>query len=112
MLSGIYRYVNLVYVGGGFGKSIHNTQEPAIWGLPIVFGPKYEKFQEAVDMKNLNGAFAVFSKNEALKTIDELINNADLRQKASEINKNYMINKTGATSKVMSWCLKMNILSL
>lgn len=61
MLSRVYHYGDLAYIGGGFGKSIHNTLEPAAHGLPILFGPKHQKFQEALTLKNQGGAFEVLS---------------------------------------------------
>jgi 3-deoxy-D-manno-octulosonic-acid transferase len=57
MLSRVYHYGDLAYIGGGFGKSIHNTLEPAAHGLPILFGPNHQKFQEALTLKRQGGAF-------------------------------------------------------
>lgn len=59
LLSKLYRYADLAYVGGGFGVGIHNILEAATWGVPIIFGPKYDKFQEARDLIKLNAAFGI-----------------------------------------------------
>ena len=59
LLSQIYRYGDAAFIGGGFGEGIHNTLEPAAWGLPVFFGPKFEKFKEARDMIKLGAAFSI-----------------------------------------------------
>ena len=61
MLSRVYHYGELAYIGGGFGKSIHNTLEPASHGLPILFGPHHQKFQEALTLKSKGGAFEILN---------------------------------------------------
>ena len=58
-LSHLYRYGTLAYIGGGFGKGIHNILEAATYGLPVIFGPNYRKFSEAVELIERGGAFAV-----------------------------------------------------
>jgi 3-deoxy-D-manno-octulosonic-acid transferase len=59
LLSQIYQYGDAAFIGGGFGEGIHNTLEPAVWGLPVFFGPKYDKFKEARDLKELGAAFSI-----------------------------------------------------
>ena len=68
LLSAIYKYADLAYIGGGFGVGIHNTLEAAIFGMPIVFGPNYLKFQEATNMVNLGIAYPISDYN-SLQTI-------------------------------------------
>ncbi len=58
ILSGLYQYCDIAYIGGGFGKGIHNILEAATFGKPIIFGPNYQKFKEAVDLIDLGGAFS------------------------------------------------------
>ena len=72
VLSSIYRYGSISYVGGGFGKGIHNTLEAAIYGIPVLFGPKYHKFKEAVDLIACGGAFSISDK-EQLGATDAII---------------------------------------
>lgn len=57
LLSAIYRYGKIAYIGGGFGVGIHNTLEAAVYGIPVIFGPKYRKFKEAVSLIQEGGAF-------------------------------------------------------
>src|SRR5690606_8440581 len=59
ILSSVYRYGDIAYIGGGFGVGIHNILEAATFGLPVLFGPNYEKFKEAVDLLEMQGAFAI-----------------------------------------------------
>jgi len=61
MLSSLYQYGTIAYIGGGFGKGIHNILEPATFGLPVFFGPNYQKFKEAVDLIELGGTFQLIS---------------------------------------------------
>ena len=70
LLSSIYRYGEIAYIGGGFGVGIHNTLEAAVYGIPVIFGPKYQKFQEAVQLLEAKGAFSV-KDYEELKTLLE-----------------------------------------
>ena len=75
MLSSLYKYATLAYVGGGFGKGIHNTVEAAIYGIPVVFGPKYEKFREAHDLIACKGGFSIKRYDELSETLDMLFEN-------------------------------------
>ena len=58
MLSSAYKYAHIAAIGGGFGKGIHNILEPACWKIPVIFGPNYKKFREAVELINENGAIS------------------------------------------------------
>jgi 3-deoxy-D-manno-octulosonic-acid transferase len=100
MLSSLYKYADITYIGGGFGTGIHNTLEPAIWGLPIIFGPKYHKFQEAVDLINLNAAFSISNNLDFEKILNKLINENNYRNECGEISKNYILNNKGATKLI------------
>ena len=75
MLSSLYKYATLAYVGGGFGKGIHNTVEAAIYGIPVVFGPKYDKFREAHDLITCQGGFSIKNYEELSDTLDKLFEN-------------------------------------
>ena len=76
MLSGLYKYGNLAYIGGGFGSGIHNILEAVTFGLPVVFGPNYHKFNEAIDLINHNAAISI-SNYEELKAAIEISTNFD-----------------------------------
>jgi 3-deoxy-D-manno-octulosonic-acid transferase len=102
MLSSIYQYANCAYIGGGFGKGIHNILEAATFGLPVVFGPEYKKFQEANDLINMGGAFSI-SDVSSLKTIlDRLMTNDSVMQTSKGICKQYVAENIGATQKILS----------
>lgn len=100
-LSYLYRYGALAYIGGGFGKGIHNILEAATYGLPVIFGPAYTKFSEAVDLAAMGGAFPVQDERELLFTIHQQFENPELLKTSSQIAANYVKDKLGATSKIL-----------
>lgn len=102
MLNTLYRYGTLAYIGGGFGKGIHNTLEPAAWGLPVLFGPKHEWFEEARQMLRRGGAFALRQKDDLLHILQSLENEA-FEQNAVQAIKNYLQESQGATERVMAY---------
>ncbi len=73
ILSSVYQYADVAYIGGGFGVGIHNTLEAAIYNVPVLFGPKYLKFQEAVELVNRKLAFSVSDFSELRLCLDDLI---------------------------------------
>jgi 3-deoxy-D-manno-octulosonic-acid transferase len=102
MLNTLYRYGQVAYIGGGFGKGIHNTLEPAAFGLPVVFGPRYQKFEEARAFVAQKGAFPV--ENEAALTQILLqLAVADARQAAAVALSRYLQAQKGATAKIMNY---------
>lgn len=101
MLSRLYHYASLVYVGGGFGVGIHNTQEPAVYGRPVIFGPKYEKFQEAVDMVASGGARSVATAPELEAAMLHWLGDAARLAADGQANQAYMQSKTGATAAII-----------
>lgn len=108
MLNTLYRYGSIAYIGGGFGKGIHNTLEPAAFGLPIIFGPKYEKFEEAQQMVARGGAFSVKNSKEfeaVLKKLEDL----DFYKKASQTVREYLEESRGATAAILAYLKKMSI---
>ena len=106
MLSSLYRYGQVAYIGGGFGKGIHNILEAATYGLPIVFGPNYLKFQEAVDLVAKGGAFNISNFEETNKILESLFSDQAYREKAGEISKTYVSQNIGATDKIVSMVMK------
>lgn len=103
MLSRLYRYGEFAYVGGAFGKGLHNILEAACYGVPIFFGDRsYERFQEAVDLINLGGAFAVKDYDD-LKSKYESLNAAENFLLACEVTKDYVTENLGATEKIMAY---------
>lgn len=104
MLSSIYQYGTIAYVGGGFNTGIHNILEPASFGLPVIFGPDYTNFQEAHDLIRLGGAYSIKNNRKFSQIINKLITNNLIKQKGG-ICKNYIEEKKGASNKIINWIL-------
>ncbi|MBX2891550.1 MAG: 3-deoxy-D-manno-octulosonic acid transferase [Saprospiraceae bacterium] len=100
LLNSLYRYGTVAYIGGGFGKGIHNTLEPAAFGLPIIFGPRYQKFEEARQFVARGGAFPV-SNAEALAAVLSKLEDPIFYEKASRAVRGYLEESKGATDKVL-----------
>ena len=101
LLSGAYSYATWSYIGGGFGVGIHNTLEAATFGLPIAFGPNYQKFKEARDMVALGAATKVESAEELEAWFNQLCDNAEHLARTSAIAKDYTSKNQGATPLIM-----------
>lgn len=97
ILSSLYQYGTLAYIGGGFGVGIHNILEAATFGLPVVFGPNHQKFQEAVDLIQHGGAFPISNRNELNSSFSALLNDKNRLENARSICKNYIEKNTGST---------------
>jgi 3-deoxy-D-manno-octulosonic-acid transferase len=103
MLATLYRYGQVAYLGGGFGKGIHNILEAAVYGIPVIFGPNYRKFREAVDLIKEGGSFAIHSSSEAKEIFDTLREKKDVLAKASEITRNFIQKNKGATETILTY---------
>lgn len=104
MLGKLYRYGEFAYIGGAFGKGLHNILEAACYGIPIFFGNKnFQKFQEAVDLINRGGAFEVADYRD-LKTKYESVNLPQNFILACEVTRLYVEENLGATEKIMAYC--------
>jgi 3-deoxy-D-manno-octulosonic-acid transferase len=104
MLSRLYRYGEFAFVGGAFGKGLHNILEAACYGVPILFGNKnYQKFQEATDLINRGGAFEISDYTD-LKTKYEMLNIPENFQLACDVTRQYVEDNLGATEKIMDYC--------
>ncbi len=101
MLSSLYQYGTIAYIGGGFGKGIHNILEAATFGLPIIFGPNYKKFTEANELINLNCAFSITSITDFEKKI-LLLGDDKIFKETSKNSKHYVESRIGATDKTLS----------
>ena len=100
LLSSLYRYGNIAYIGGGFGTGIHNILEAATYGKPIVFGHNHRKFKEATDLIQLEAAFSGENYAEIEKIIASLYFQADFRKNAGTQASQYVENNVGATEKI------------
>ena len=102
ILSKVYNYADIAYVGGGMGSSgLHNTLEAAVFGIPIIIGKNYNKFPEAKEMLERGGLFSIGDYKSYKTTLDKLIIDADYREKCGKINNAYIKENKGATSKII-----------
>jgi len=102
MLSSAYSYAYIAAIGGGFGKGIHNILEPACWGIPVLFGPRHEKFKEAVDMINEKGAISFDSFTVFSEALDKWLTDEPFYLKSAKSAGDYITKNTGATAKILS----------
>ncbi len=100
-LSSLYAYAEVGYIGGGFGVGIHNTLEAATFGLPIIFGARYDKFQEAKDLIDCKAASSINNYLEFEEKVTDLFLNDKARVKAGKMAKNYILKNAGATESVL-----------
>jgi 3-deoxy-D-manno-octulosonic-acid transferase len=102
LLTKIYSYGTIAYVGGGFGNpGIHNILEPATFGLPIVIGPNYSKFAEAIELVNLGGCMSISNKEELKQIFDRLLSDENFLTEKGEICRFYIQNNKGATDTII-----------
>ena len=102
LLSSIYKYGDIAYVGGGFGAGIHNLLEAAVWGLPVIFGPNNARFAEAKGLVEAGGGFEICNYDSFAQTIDSLLADESFLAQSSEAAKRYVSQQSGATRKVLS----------
>ena len=103
LLSKLYQYGRIAYIGGGFGTGIHNTLEAAAFGLPVIFGPVYHKFKEAQDLIDLNAGFSVVNEASLESIVSKLTKDEKFYADASTQAKNYTRQNTGATASICKY---------
>ena len=101
LLSSIYRYGQIAYIGGGFGHGIHNTLEAAVYGIPILFGTNYQKFNEAKELISIGGAFSVANADEFKILIDRMMVDSEMRLKAGCFAAGYVQQNSGVTEMIL-----------
>ncbi len=102
LLSSIYQYADIAYVGGGMGnKGLHNTMEPAVFKIPVIIGKNYQNFNKVKDLVELGGILSVKSSEDFNKKINLLLSDKKKRKELGEINYNYIKLNSGATRKVL-----------
>ncbi len=101
LLSSIYRYGEIAYIGGGFGVGIHNTLEAAVYGVPVLFGPKYKKFKEASDLIECGGGFSVSSEEQLHQKLDEWLASEQRLQVAGNAAGQFVGQRVGATNRIL-----------
>ena len=102
LLSSIYRYGEIAYIGGGFGVGIHNTLEAAVYGIPVIFGPKYQKFEDAVQLIENKGAYCIKNYVELKVLLDRLMTDDEFLRDTGYRAGSYVTDNAGATDKILS----------
>ena len=111
MLSRLYRYADITYVGGGFGDDgVHNVLEPAVYGKPVIYGPEFEKFIEAIELIACGGGTSIASALELEKVLTEFWNDEPLLKSSGESAKNYVYSNSGATKKIIAFIQEKRLL--
>lgn len=111
MLSKLYRYALITYVGGGFTTGIHNILEAVVYGKPVLFGPVYQKFKEARDLIEKKSAFPIKTGEELQEKIDWLLNNPEALERSSQVAGEYVAGSTGATQRVLDYIREKRLLN-
>ena len=101
LLSSIYHYGEVAYVGGGFGVGIHNVLEAAVWGMPVIFGPNNQRFQEAKGLLDAKGGFEIQQKQDFYQLMDRLRTDDSLMRLSGQNAGAFVADKAGATQKVL-----------
>jgi 3-deoxy-D-manno-octulosonic-acid transferase len=101
LLSRLYKQTNLAYIGGSFGKGIHNVMEPAVFGQPVLFGPNHLNSHEAGELLKIGAAFRITNQQEFYDSVALLIRDANLLNAMGEKAKNLIYNKIGATAVII-----------
>lgn len=110
LLSRLYRYATITYIGGGFGKGIHNTLEAAVYGKPVVFGPVFHKFKEATDLTKNGGAITIGSAEECSAAVKKLLDNGEAYAQSCAASRNYVYSNRGATQRIINYIQEKRLL--
>ncbi|MEL6255655.1 MAG: glycosyltransferase, partial [Bacteroidota bacterium] len=111
MLSRLYHYGDIAYVGGGWGTGLHNILEAATFGCPVLIGPIHDKFPEAGEMMEAGGCFEVKDIHTMKSQLKRLLESAELRASINRINKDFIAERSGATEMVISWMKEKEFIS-
>lgn len=101
LLSSVYHYGDISYVGGGFGVGIHNVLEAAVWDMPVIFGPNNERFREAQGLKKAQGGFAIASAEDFERIMLRLMTDASYLHDCGQHAGQFVEGMTGATPKIL-----------
>ena len=101
LLSSLYRYGQIAYIGGGFGAGIHNTLEAAVYGMPVLFGPRFQKFKEAKDLIAVGGAFTFDNAPAFTSRMDTLLSTPEALQQSSQAAGHFVQSHGGATTTIL-----------
>lgn len=106
LLSSIYRYGEIAYIGGGFGAGIHNILEAAVYGMPVIFGPKHSKFMEATQLIEEKGAFSINNFEELSSLFDRMITDKEFLNESGKNAGNFVTKNLGASEAVLK-CINL-----
>ena len=102
LLSSMYNYGDVAYIGGGFGVGIHNTLEAAVWNMPVIFGPNNKKFQEAQGLLKSGGGFEINTYEDFEGLMSKLMNDEVFLKQAGDKAGAFVASLSGATGKVLA----------
>jgi 3-deoxy-D-manno-octulosonic-acid transferase len=111
MLSRLYHYATITYIGGGFNKGIHNTLEAAVYGKPVLFGPNYKKFKEAIGLIDAGGGFCINSSAEFSALLQKFIGNKNELELSSKNSFDFVKQNKGATKKILHYIEENRLLT-
>jgi len=111
MLSRLYKYAYLTYIGGGFGKGIHNTLEAAVYSRPVLFGPAFHKFNEAIDLIRSGGAISFSNAEECTNHVMKFLEDDKSYLASCKSAGDYVYAKKGATKKIMQFIQENRLLT-
>ena len=110
MLSRLYHYADIAYVGGAFGSGLHNILEAATFGCPLIIGPNHHKFPEAAELIQYGGCRSVSNVQECIAVLENLLKSPQHRAEIRRINTAYIDQRAGATQQIYDWCTKAGLL--
>lgn len=103
LLTKIYSYAEIAYVGGGFATGLHNTLEPAVFGIPVVIGPDYKGFKEAEDLVAKKGILPIADQWTFDELMKKMLDNPEFRKKTGAVNAEYITKNKGASTQIMTY---------
>ncbi len=103
LLTKIYSYADIAYVGGGFATGLHNTLEPAVFGIPVIIGPNYEGFKEAENLVAQKGILPVADQWTFDELMKKMLDNPEFRKKTGAVNAAYISKNKGASTRIMAY---------
>lgn len=101
LLSSVYHYGEVAYVGGGFGAGIHNVLEAAVWGIPVIFGPNNQRFQEAQQLKRVHAGIEITDRSSFASVMSRFMTHADVLQQCGQAAESFVVDRAGATGKIL-----------
>jgi 3-deoxy-D-manno-octulosonic-acid transferase len=103
MLSRLYAYATVAYVGGGFGSGLHNILEAAVFGCPVLYGNRIRKFPEAAALSAAGGGMILSDANALAESLTRLLSDEPLRQQMATAAETFVRQQVGATEQIMAW---------